>query len=95
MQNEASGLKRSVWKEEGKGGDPGAIAAALASLLLGYLDVALMQSPEADAGSTAQSMQVQVPLIMMLHATEGTVHQKFRVVLCWVISVIHMCRRLL
>ena len=61
-------MKKSTWKEEGKGANPGAIAAALASLLLGYLDVALMQGPEADPESAAQNMQVLL-CISMINAT--------------------------
>ncbi|KAL0048183.1 hypothetical protein WJX82_009442 [Trebouxia sp. C0006] len=37
----------SVWREEGKGADPAAVAAALVALLLAYLDLALPEPSEA------------------------------------------------
>ncbi|KAL0018560.1 hypothetical protein WJX77_004866 [Trebouxia sp. C0004] len=37
----------TVWREEGKGADPAAVAAALVALLLAYLDLALPEPSEA------------------------------------------------
>lgn len=48
----------SPWKGQGRGADPAAVAAALVSLLLGYLDTALPSSNESHAEmSSAATMQ--------------------------------------
>ncbi len=60
MVSTVSALTNS-WREEGKGADPAAIAAALVALLLGYLDLALPQVPEGyfeGHGGAEEDMQV-------------------------------------
>ncbi len=51
----------SVWREEGKGADPAAVAAALVALLLAYLDLALPEPSDAylqDHAGDEEDMQV-------------------------------------
>ena len=46
MKDSASLAAPLRWREEGKGADPTAVAAALVALLLGYLDLALPHPPD-------------------------------------------------
>lgn len=68
----------SPWRGEGRGADPAAVAAALVSLLLGYLDTALPQvDPSSlEEASSAATMQVVCLITLCMNGTRRHLRDK-------------------
>ena len=76
MQAAAPTAAASVWREEGKGADPAAVAAALVALLLAYLDLALPEPSDAylqDHAGDEEDMQVD--FVGHSHVVSQQLHQ--------------------
>ncbi len=76
LQAVTSTAAPTVWREEGKGADPAAVAAALVALLLAYLDLALPEPSDAYLQDHAEDEKdMQVGFVGHSHVTSQQVQQ--------------------